>query len=942
MTVGDFDITDQNEYFLRVTRRAQGALFAAKHFTNADSTRLIESVVSGSVAKGRFARNKIDAIDSNQGPYRLAGENNELYIMIIAGTERVYIDGRRLQRGLENDYIIDYNLAEIVFTANQPVNRNKRIVVEFEYSDRNYPRFMLHTKNSISSGNSSFYFGFFSEHDAKNQPIQHFLNYEQKDLLASIGDSLSKALVPKIDSVEFSHDFIMYKKTDTLVNSIEFNDVFVHSANPAVAHFRLNFTYLGENRGNYVPSVSSANGRVFKWVPPVNGNKQGTHEPVIQLVTPKKQQVLNFGAKTNISKNSRAHVDLALSNTDLNMFSTLGNNDNTGLALRIAADQIIPTADTSRFQIRTKFAYELTGKNFSALERFRPVEFERDWNINLAGISGNENLLHGEILFKHGSAGESSIQVDYFNSLNFEGFKNTVRSVNQFAGFKSNLTASYLSTTGQLSGNTNFMRHKLDVSRQLGPMVIGFVSEVENNSWEISGNDSLLRDSFKNNQVLFYLKNADSKLNAWRLEASRRNDYIPLNGSFAPYSVSKDLSGSFNLLCISEQTFRIRLNYRIVDYKQGSPAFKNEDAISGRLEYNGSFLNGAFTLGTFMESISGREHKKEFFYVKVNAGQGIFKWIDYNGNGLKELDEFEIAGFPDEADHIRLLMPTNYWIQTQINQIGQTLNLQPSLYWRNAQGLRKFISKFSNQTAFRANQKTEDGNILDLLKILNLQMDNPFIVNLNANFRNTLAFNRANPEFGADYTFQKNWSKILLVNGADRRQIAQHGLRLRWSPMNSIVVFPMFEMGMKNNYSEFFTSRNYKISQTTFETTIQYNIDLKIQLKMSYRYSMKENLLSVEESNLHEIVLENLYTLPAQIQLNGQLRYSYTSYNAPLNNSIAYEMLEGLNRGKNINWTLFVRKSLPNNLELTINYNGRVSKGASVIHTGGIQARAFF
>ncbi|VAX15983.1 hypothetical protein MNBD_IGNAVI01-891, partial [hydrothermal vent metagenome] len=135
-TFGDFQMNSRVGEFGKISRKMQG-LEGELFFGNTTA----KGVLAGS--RGKFNTNQFLGADGNQGPYRLSGINNEQAIIVVAGTETVYIDGERLKRGENNDYVIDYSLAEITFTINKLITSASRVTVDFEYMDRQYERSLV-------------------------------------------------------------------------------------------------------------------------------------------------------------------------------------------------------------------------------------------------------------------------------------------------------------------------------------------------------------------------------------------------------------------------------------------------------------------------------------------------------------------------------------------------------------------------------------------------------------------------------------------------------------------------------------------------------------------------------------------------------------------------------------------------------------------------------
>ena len=226
----------------------------------------------------------------------------------------------------------------------------------------------------------------------RDRPLQQDLNDDQKRLLSNIGDSLQKAIVPNVNQVEFSENLVLYKMIDTL----GFDTVFVHSLDPDSARYQLGFSFVGENNGNYVQIQSSANGRVYEWIAPVAGVPQGNFEPVVLLITPKKIQMATFGGQYDFTKKNQVTWEGAVSNSDINTFSDRDADDNVGYAFKLSSTNSIQLKKAaSSWNLNLGGGYEFIGEHFEPIERFRRVEFERDWNINNALFSSDQHLVTG-------------------------------------------------------------------------------------------------------------------------------------------------------------------------------------------------------------------------------------------------------------------------------------------------------------------------------------------------------------------------------------------------------------------------------------------------------------------------------------------------------------------------------------------------------------------
>ena len=97
---GDVDISQENTFFGNFQKRIQGLA------VNSSINNSIKLEIAGAIVKGKYKQTQITTQDGNQGPYKLVGQNGELYVLVVSGSESVFVNGKKIVRGIDKDYTI--------------------------------------------------------------------------------------------------------------------------------------------------------------------------------------------------------------------------------------------------------------------------------------------------------------------------------------------------------------------------------------------------------------------------------------------------------------------------------------------------------------------------------------------------------------------------------------------------------------------------------------------------------------------------------------------------------------------------------------------------------------------------------------------------------------------------------------------------------------------
>lgn len=907
---GDVEYASQPSPFLNAEKQARGFQYQYKN----DTTFFQAGVAN---ARGQYTRYNLDVTEGNQGPYLLKGANGEQYIYVLPNSEQVYLNGKKLKAGPDEDYILNYNTGEITFNPRIPISIESRIQIEFEYSQENYTRNIQFADWELKRNNWTFNLGYLSNADNKRAPKDQSLTVDEILLLSESGDQ--PAFGTSAVEANFDPNRILYAKKDSLGE-----EIWIYSVDSTSQLYSVKFSFVGEGNGDYILNSNIvAIGNVLEWKKPENGVKQGRYEPVKVLVAPQSLTNTALGIRRDWKNNQYTSLNVALSQEDKNLFSTQDDGDNSAFALRFENSMFLDKNKRLSWVTKDQFV----DKKYKSPTPIRNQEYIRQWNLpNTDTLQFNELVIGNTLGYLSKDSLSIKVGLDYLNRQSFFTGVQKMIDVN-YKGFNSKNT--HLNTSGDYV-NSNYLRSFTTYNLNREFLDHTWQLEVENNAIRNSENilDTL---SFAFYRLNYGIKTKEFIGGPLMLEGEYRiDDYV--NNNAWDRKKQWAFIQAQKLWKFSERTsldqflFYKKINSDIDELK--------DEQLTTRLNFKTAQFKKRWKLHLGYELNQGQDAEQNIQFLQVPVGQGTHIWNDYNSNNVKELNEFEVAIYTYEADYIMLASPGRNYVRTYQNDF--TIS--------NRIAVGKFISSKAGIKRMRIRTQHRFGNKVKNSEIQ--QAISPF-----GAFSSSDLITQNRSEFYQIYWpyYKRNQVRLIYEDNNEKRLIS-YGLEDLKLKKNAIVSKVFFnekhqliteaERLNKMRFANAFTNRNYDIIEYAFKQSYVLEWEKQKKWTTSLFYANKDNVQGDESLKMIDLNTRLDIKLKSNQFFNLSLSYVNNNFTGNQETSVGYEMLEGLKDGNNLICILGWQKKLNKSMSLVLNYQGRKSQGVQMVHTGQIQIRA--
>lgn len=310
----------------------------------------------------------LSIVDGKQGPYYLRANEFQPGFIVVAGSEEIYVDGARWERGL--DYFIDYSQGSVMFK--KLIRSINSVLVRFQYTDEYYAQSGFLSSSTVNLG-SRFQLShhIIWQKDDKGQPLLYDFSPADLDSLQNSGDS--EAWGEGVTEVDPGTG--EYKRLLSPTGTYYYE----YAPGDSLAYYSIVFSYVGSGNGDYEEFSSG------KYM--YRGPGLGSWLPQKRLIAP--AQKANLDVSLNYKSDIfDAGIEAIGTMHDRNTLS--GNDDNDNLSGIIYAQGTLTLG-----KLITKLEHESRAKNSSLFGSYRKADLEYDFAAlpNLDSLAQSETNL---------------------------------------------------------------------------------------------------------------------------------------------------------------------------------------------------------------------------------------------------------------------------------------------------------------------------------------------------------------------------------------------------------------------------------------------------------------------------------------------------------------------------------------------------------------------
>ena len=956
-TLGDFNLgigPNEGGEFGRLSRKLQGASGTAS-FENVLSGNVSAATsVTAATARGKYATNYFQGIDGNQGPYRLSGNNGEPQIVIVVGSEKVYLNGELMTRGELNDYTIDYASGEVIFTSHRMITSASRITVDFEYSDQQYTRNLIAVTTDETALNHKLKFNaiFAQEADDPDSPIDFTLDDTSRDVLRHSGSDQIRASLSGIryvgqDSVGTPKG--QYILRDTTVNGKQYQ-ILIYAPGDPNAFYTVIFSPV-----QVVPPDSAGYTRVASGQYQFAGLGQGNYLPIQLLPMPQLHRSVDLNGSYQVTRDLSFSGEYSATRFDQNRFAPLSEESSSGGAMKFSMQYkpkqlVLFDRDLGALDVEASDRY--VDRTFTPLDRFNDVEFTREWNLtNLA--AANEEIREASLAY----APMRTLSIGGgYGLLDRSGETRSLRTHGELGLSDSTLpTVQYNFeniTNDDYEGeqNSTWLRQHGSIAYRLRNVSPSLRIESENRTMFGLSSDSLLQGAFRIFEIAPHVGIDIFGPMTGSVEIQSRVEDSSSEGELSRASRSLTQMYALQLSQWRSLSSSLSLNIRSVSFSDEFRRHGNSDGeyILVRSQSQYAPLQRAVESDLYYEFASQRSSRLERVYLRVPKGTGNYIYLgDLNGNGIADDNEFQLAKY--DGEYVVLYVPSEALYPVVDLKSSMRLRITPERILRSGTTFwEKVLRSLSSETYLRVEENSSDPvtSHIYLMNFKYFQNDSTTISGSSQVQQDLFVFEN-NPALSFRFRYSESNGFVQLVSSGERSLLREQSVRIRSQMAPEIgnqtdIVHKLDEVN-----ASVASSRERDITSNALTSDFSYRPDIRWEI--GFNFSVSRSIDNFNSGNTTADINEQDIRVTYGLLGAGQLRSELSREEVLLSNvrpdpvrGIPYELTDGSAVGKNYLWQLAFDYRINQNMQVSLQYNGRSEGGGPPVHLARAEARAFF